>query len=86
MKIFNYERPAVMPAACAPLSAVRVAVAATRPSVPQVHQVQVQAELTLTVAPTGIQLPGTSGFTGKGIDGAKKRMDVRGVPPRGRPV
>ncbi|WP_406041142.1 hypothetical protein [Micromonospora sp. NBC_00898] len=89
VKIFNYERPAVMPASCAPLSAVRVAraaAAAARPSVPQVHQVQVQAELTLTVAPTGILLPGTSGFTGKGIDGAKKRMDVRGVPPRGRPV
>lgn len=86
VKIFNYERPAVMPASCAPLSAVRVARAAARPSVPQVHQVQVQAELTLTVAPTGILLPGTSGFTGKGIDGAKKRMDVRGVPPRGRPV
>ena len=85
MEIFTYERPAAMPAACAPLSAVRVALAA-RPSVPQVHQVQVQAELTLTVAPTGILLPGTSGFTGKGIDGAKKRMDVRGVPPRGRPV
>ncbi|MBM0229631.1 hypothetical protein U2F26_35480 [Micromonospora sp. 4G57] len=86
MEIFTYERPAVMPAACAPLSAVRVVLAAARPSVPQVHQVQVQAELTLTVAPTGIQNPGTSGFTGKGIDGAKKRMDVRGVPPRGRPV
>ena len=84
MEIFTYERPAAMPAACAPLSAVRVALAA-RPSVPQVHQVQVQAELTLTVAP--ISGPdGTSGFTGKGIGVAKKRMDVRGVPPRGRPV
>ena len=84
MEIFNYERPAAMSAACAPLSAVRAALAA-RPSVPQVHHVQVQAELNLTVAPlTGIE--GTSGFTGKGIDGAKKRMDVRGVPPRGRPV
>lgn len=84
MEIFTYERPAAMPAACAPLSAVRVALAA-RPSVPQVHQVQVQAELTLTVAPIA-GTEGTSGFTGKGIGVAKKRMDVRGVPPRGRPV
>ncbi|MGK5742647.1 hypothetical protein [Micromonospora sp. URMC 103] len=84
MKIFTYERPAAMPAACAPLSAVRVALAAARPSVPQVHQVQVQAELNLTVAPIGVE--GTSGFTGMGVDVANKRTDVRGVPPRGRPV
>ncbi|MFJ6198374.1 hypothetical protein [Micromonospora sp. NPDC092111] len=85
MRIFTYERPAAMPATHAPLSAVRVALAATRPSIPQVHQVPVQAELNLTVAPTtGVE--GTSGFTGLGIDVAKKRMDVRGVPPRGRPV
>ena len=84
MEIFTYERPAAMPAACAPLSAVRVALAA-RPSVPQVHQVPVQAELNLTVAPIA-GAEGTSGFTGKGIGVAKKRMDVRGVPPRGRPV
>ncbi|MFE9688304.1 hypothetical protein [Micromonospora sp. NPDC005806] len=84
MEIFTYERPAAMPAACAPLAAVRVALAA-RPSVPQVHQVRVQAELNLTVAPlTGIE--GTSGFTGMGIGDVKKRTDVRGVPPRGRPV
>ncbi|MEH0827221.1 MULTISPECIES: hypothetical protein [Micromonospora] len=84
MKIFTYERLAAMPSAVAPLSAVRVALAA-RPSAPQVHQVPVQAELNLTVAPmAGVE--GTSGFAGKGIDGAKKRTDVRGVPPRGRPV
>ncbi|MEU2610431.1 hypothetical protein ABZ570_02395 [Micromonospora sp. NPDC007271] len=83
MRIFIYERPAAMPAACAPLSAVRVALAA-RPSVPQPHQAQVQAELNLTVAPLA-GFEGTSGFTGMGIDGVK-RTDVRGVPPRGRPV
>ena len=83
VKIFTYERPA-MPAARAPLSAVRVALAA-RPSAPQVHQAQVQAELNLTVAPiAGVE--GTSGFTGMGIGDVKKRTDVRGVPPRGRPV
>lgn len=83
MKIFTYERLAAMPSVHAPLSAVRVVLTATaRPSVPQVHQVQ--AELTLTVAPVGVE--GTSGFTGNGIRVAKKRMDVRGVPPRGKPV
>ncbi|MEV4542895.1 hypothetical protein GA0070609_0232 [Micromonospora echinaurantiaca] len=85
MEIFYInERPAALPAAVAPLSAVRVAVAATRPSAPQVHQVEAQAELILATVPNGVQ--GTSGFTGMGIDGAKKRTDVRGVPPRGRPV
>ncbi|MCZ7435566.1 hypothetical protein O7598_04090 [Micromonospora sp. WMMC241] len=84
MEIYIYERPAAMPAAGVPLSSVRLALAA-RPSAPQVHQVQAQAELNLTVAPiNGVE--GTSGFTGMGIGGAKKRTDVRGVPPRGRPV
>ncbi|MET8467640.1 hypothetical protein [Micromonospora zamorensis] len=82
MEIFTYERLAAMPSVHAPLSAVRVALAAARPSVPQVHQVQ--TELSLTVAPVGVE--GTSGFTGNGIQVAKKRMDVRGVPPRGKPV
>ncbi|WP_433649158.1 hypothetical protein ACQP2C_20200 [Micromonospora zamorensis] len=82
MKIFTYERLAAMPSVHAPLSAVRVALAAARPSVPQVHQVQ--TELSLTLAPVGVE--GTSGSTGNGIQIAKKRMDVRGVPPRGKPV
>ena len=83
MKIFTYERLR----RCR-LSALRCRLSgwplpAARPSVPQVHQVR-QAELILTVAPAGVE--GTSGFTGNGIQVAKKRMDVRGVPPRGRPV
>ncbi|MEV4120878.1 hypothetical protein [Micromonospora sp. NPDC049645] len=82
MKIFTYERLTAMPSVHAPLSACRVALTAARPSVPQVHQVQ--AELILAVAPTGVE--GTSGSTGNGIQVAKKRMDVRGVPPRGKPV
>ncbi|MGC4809816.1 hypothetical protein ACLQ29_04705 [Micromonospora sp. DT228] len=82
MKIFTYERLAAMPSVHAPLSAVRVALVAARPSVPQVHQVQ--AELTLTVAPAGVE--GASGSTGNGIQVAMKRTDVRGVPPRGKPV
>ncbi|WP_328343194.1 hypothetical protein [Micromonospora sp. NBC_00421] len=85
MEIFNYERSAVMSAAFTPPAVLRVAAAAPRPSIPQVHQVSVQAELNLTVAPTA-GAEGTSGFTGLGIDVAKKHMDVRGVPPRGRPV
>ncbi|MBB5824478.1 MULTISPECIES: hypothetical protein [Micromonospora] len=84
MEIYTNERPLALPAAVAPLSAVRV-VPAARPSAPQAHQVQVQAELNLTVAPlTGAE--GTSGFTGMDIEGAKQGTDVRGVPPRGRPV
>ncbi|MEU6075572.1 hypothetical protein [Micromonospora sp. NPDC047074] len=82
--VYTYERPAALLAAVAPLSAVRVTLVATRPSVSQVHQVEAQAELILATAPNGV--PGTSGFTGKGVDVAKRRMDVRGVPPRGRPV
>ncbi|WP_410811814.1 hypothetical protein [Micromonospora sp. 067-2] len=82
MEIFTYERLAAMPPVHAPLSAVRVALPVARPSVPQVHQVQ--AELILAVAPTGVE--GTSGITGRGIQFANKRTDARGVPPRGRPV
>lgn len=84
MEIYSNARPMVLPAAIAPLSAVQVALTAARPSVPQVHQIETQAELRLMLAPYGIQ--GTSGFTGKGVDSAQRRMDVRGVPPRGRPV
>ncbi|MFC0006910.1 hypothetical protein [Micromonospora siamensis] len=84
MESYTYERPAAPLAAVAPLSAVRVALAA-RPWAPQAHQVQVQAELNRTLVPTA-GFNGTSGSTGKGIDVATKRMDVRGVPPRGRPV
>ncbi len=95
MESYIYQRPTALPVAVAPLSAAltvavaplsvrRANVAAARPWAPQAHRVEVQAELILASTPTEIQ--GTSGFTGKGVDGAKKRMDVRGVPPRGRPV
>lgn len=81
---YTYERPAALPVVVAPLSAAW-AVPAVGLSIPQVHQTQVQSELVLTVAPNGIQ--GTSGFTGgRGVKAAMKRLDVRGVPPRGRPV
>ncbi|MEV6691482.1 hypothetical protein AB0M35_08465 [Micromonospora sp. NPDC051196] len=95
MESYINKRPTALPVAVAPLSAAltiavaplsvgRATVAAARPWAPQVHRVEVQAELIL--APTQRGLQGTSGFTGKGVDGAVKRMDVRGVPPRGRPV
>ncbi|MER5453382.1 hypothetical protein ABT008_01200 [Micromonospora sp. NPDC002389] len=94
MESYVNQRPTALPVAVAPLSAalisvvpvteVRATVVATRPWAPQAHRVEVQAELILAPKPNGIQ--GTTGFTGKGVDGASKRMDVRGVPPRGRPV
>ncbi|BCJ60405.1 hypothetical protein [Micromonospora endophytica] len=95
MESYVNQRPMALPVAVAPLSAAliaaaaplsvgRVSVAAARPWAPQAHRVEVQAELILAPTSTGTQ--GTSGFTGKGVDGANKRMDVRGVPPRGRPV
>ncbi|MDM4720640.1 hypothetical protein QTQ03_13995 [Micromonospora sp. WMMA1363] len=82
MEIFYInERPAALPAAVAPLSA---APATARPCVPQLHRVETQAELILAPAVTVVQ--GSSGFTGKDVDVVKRRTDVRGVPPRGRPV
>ncbi|WP_433529785.1 hypothetical protein ACQPYA_26580 [Micromonospora sp. CA-263727] len=95
MESYVNQRPAALPVAVAPLSAAltvagaplsagRVTVAAARPWAPQAHRVEVQAELILAPTPNGDQ--GISGFTGKGVDGANKRMDLRGVPPRGRPV
>jgi hypothetical protein len=84
METYIIERPSALPAAVAPLSAVRVILAADAARLPQVHQVQVQAELVRALESAGSN--GTTGFTGKGIQTSKKRMVVRGVPPRGRPV
>ncbi|MBX7265350.1 hypothetical protein KIF24_04320 [Micromonospora sp. Llam7] len=94
MESYIYQRPTALPVAVAPLSAALATVApltgggvaavATRPWAPQAHRIEVQAELILAPMPNGLQ--GSSGFTGKGVDGVDKRMDVRGVPPRGRPV
>lgn len=84
MEIYNNARPVVSPAGVAALSAVQVTLTAARPSVPQVRQVETQAELIIALARYGTQE--TSGFTGRGVVSAKRRMDVRGVPPRGRPV
>ncbi|HEY0700806.1 MAG TPA: hypothetical protein VGD43_23740 [Micromonospora sp.] len=84
MEIRINQRPWALPAASAPMSAVRVILAAGELSVARVHQVQVQAELTLVPAYAPVDT--TNGFTGKGLQSSKRGMDVRGVPPRGRPV
>jgi hypothetical protein len=80
---FN-ERLLALPAACAPGAAAQIILAAVRPWAPQAHQVQVHPELVLDVASS--RSYGTNGFTGRGVQSSVKRMDVRGVPPRGRPV
>ena len=84
MEIYNYERPSAPLAGLAPMSAVRVTPVADVPWRPQVHQVQAQVELVQAGVSVGVN--GTSGFTGMGIQTSNKRTDVRGVPPRGRPV
>jgi len=79
------ERPWAMSAVCAPKSAARVILGADLLPVSRVHQAQVQAELIL--APASLETYGPTGFTRReGAQGSKKRMDVSGVPPRGRPV
>jgi hypothetical protein len=74
----------------APLSAAQVQEATELlipgvAQVPQVHQVQIQAELVQALGSAGTK--GTSGFMGKGsLTPVNRGTDVRGVPPRGRPV
>lgn len=84
MEIYLTVRPAALPAALAPTSGVRVLRQADAPLRPQAHQVPSQAEL--VQAPESAGNKGINGFTGRGIPSSVKRMDVRGVPPRGRPV
>jgi hypothetical protein len=85
MRISTLDRPWALPAACDPVSA---AVVAGAPQLPQVHQVQVQAELVKTLVWRGGSY-GINGSTVKGItmDATKRIFNVaRGVPPRGWPV
>ncbi|MEH1012821.1 hypothetical protein V6U90_06830 [Micromonospora sp. CPCC 206060] len=91
MEILAYAQPSVLPAALVSPRALgsqwapgRAVCAPQAHQLPQVHQLRDRVELILAVAPNGVD--GTSGFTGNGVDGATKRMAVRGVPPRGRPV
>ncbi|BCB79840.1 hypothetical protein GCM10022251_39400 [Phytohabitans flavus] len=92
MKIFyTIERPSALPAVCAPMSAAAGVhlvglAAADVPQLTQVDQVQVQIDSPVrTEAWINGGGYGTSGLTVKGVS-AKKRQDVRGIPPRGRPV
>lgn len=86
MKIQTIQRPSLLLAACAPVSAVRVRVATDVPQLSWAHQVSAN--------PAGVPAAfdgsyRTTGFQGSnGIESASKRMTdgARGVPPRGRPV
>jgi hypothetical protein len=52
---------------------------------PRVHQAQIQSELVQVLETAGTK--GTSGFSGKGsLIPVMRETEVRGVPPRGRPV
>lgn len=84
MEIFVTDRPTVPSAAVAPVSAARVCPAADVAPRPRVHQVLAQIELGRSPVFAGYE--GTSGFTVQDVPASAKRMDVRGVPPRGRPV
>jgi hypothetical protein len=87
MEIYTIQRPSLLlAAACAPsapmpMTAPVAVLAAERARVPQVHQVQIQAELGRT---NGSNY-GTTGFVGS--NGISVKTDgASGVPPRGRPV
>ncbi|MEJ3743891.1 hypothetical protein WEI85_11430 [Actinomycetes bacterium KLBMP 9797] len=90
MKIFKrIERPSVLPVALAPVSAV-CAMPLARADVSQLQRAnQVQ---TVNPAQTWTLTEGSYGISGSTAKGAhaavdvKQRLDVRGVPPRGRPV
>ena len=87
------ERPVLLPAAPVASLAVPVAAAVPAPQVrllangwplARVHQVQAQVRLAgVLVSAEGY---GTAGFVGTDAMTSTKRADVRGVPPRGKPV
>ena len=78
--IYTTQRPSLLAPACAPSGVMSPITAANRAPLPQVHQVQIQAELARTVAVDSGN--GTTGFVG----GASVKGAAGGVPPRGRPV
>ena len=82
MAIIYTTRPWSPNAALCPVDAARLHAHAQAPTA-SVYQAQVQAELLL--APTAVAFQGTNVSTVKGIR-VKGGMDVRGVPPRSRPV
>ncbi|SNT16738.1 hypothetical protein SAMN05421812_103496 [Asanoa hainanensis] len=79
----NYTtRPWSLSAALCPVEATRLSARAEAPIAPA-YLAQAQAELLLV--PTAGTFHGTNVSTVKGIQ-VKGGMDVRGVPPRSRPV
>jgi|SRR4051812_7687459 hypothetical protein len=91
MEIYTMQmqRPSLLPtAACAPSAPVAI-LAAERAAASQVHQVQIQAELSAAMVGTDGSY-GTTGFVGSNVAtdlAAKRAKDgASGVPPRGRPV
>jgi hypothetical protein len=98
MEIYTMKRPSLLPAVCAPSAPAMpsryesVAMTAVKwAPLPQVHQVQIQAELARTSA-LGGSSNGTTGFAASskgfvGNEGISVKTDaVGGAPPRGRPV
>jgi hypothetical protein len=75
-------RPWSPSAALCPIEAASLLAHALAPTAPA-YRAQAQAELIL--APTAVTFQGTNVSTVKGIQ-VKGGMDVRGVPPRSRPV
>ena len=90
MEIYTMQmqRPSLLPtAACAPSTPATILAAGWAPA-SQVHQVQIQAELSAALVGTNGSYS-TIGFVGSNVatDLAEKRTDgASGVPPRGRPV
>jgi hypothetical protein len=77
---YTTQRPSLLALACAPSGVKSPIMAATQAPLPQVHQVQIQAELVRTVAVDSGN--GITGFAG----GVSVKGAAGGVPPRGRPV
>lgn len=84
MKSYVLDRSVALPAACAPVAASRVVPAAVAAWLSQAHQAFLPAQPGKAL-PT-VESEGTTGFAGMGIRIRNKQTDVRGVPPRGRPI
>lgn len=79
MKIFRNLASEWLPAALVTVPAAQVRPLSAA-ALPRVYHAPTQAE------PALAPIPGTTGFAGMCIQVSAKRSDVRGVPPRGRPV
>ncbi|WP_377446255.1 hypothetical protein [Plantactinospora sp. GCM10030261] len=82
--MYLHTEPVALPAALVPGSAAGIIPAAGVPSAPQAHQVSARRERLLVDPASGVQ--GTNGFAALDVPASKQGTDVRGVPPRGRPV